>query len=105
RLGLLWCWKRDSPTRRPLFPLNAGTAEPFRVSPPEAVAYHLELSINTDVQVFCAKLTRPPRCLSSGGPVTQNLRTRRHLLSTPAYRQVMAQRFQIWYEVTGTATA
>jgi len=40
---LLWCWKRDSPTRRPLLPLNAGTAEPFRVSPPEAVAYHLEL--------------------------------------------------------------
>ena len=40
-----WCGKRDSPTRRPLLPLNAGTAEPFRVSPPEAVAYHLELNI------------------------------------------------------------
>src|SRR5262249_13972834 len=35
--------KRDSPTRRPLLPLNAGTAEPVRVSPPEAVAYQLEL--------------------------------------------------------------
>src|SRR5438309_10004430 len=44
RLGLLWgVGKRDSPTRCPLLPLNAGTAEPFRVSPPEAVAYHLEL--------------------------------------------------------------
>src|SRR5262249_4486963 len=35
--------KRGSPTRRPLLPLNAGTAEPVRVSPPEAVAYPLEL--------------------------------------------------------------
>src|SRR5207248_6972247 len=26
-------------------PINAGTAEPFRVSPPEAVAYPLELSV------------------------------------------------------------
>ena len=41
--AVVWCGKRDSPTRRPLLPLNAGTAEPFRVSPPEAVAYHLEL--------------------------------------------------------------
>src|SRR6266852_3213287 len=38
------CGKRDSPTRHPLLPLNAGTAEPFRVSPPEAVAYPLELN-------------------------------------------------------------
>ena len=46
RIGLgavVGCGKRDSPTRRPLLPLNAGTAEPVRVSPPEAVAYHLEL--------------------------------------------------------------
>jgi len=41
--AVVWCGKRDSPTRRPLLPLNAGTAEPFRVSPPEAVAYPLEL--------------------------------------------------------------
>src|SRR5713226_3395053 len=40
--AFVWCGKRDSPTRHPLLPLNAGTAEPFRVSPPEAVAYHLE---------------------------------------------------------------
>src|SRR4029453_6940723 len=41
--ALVWLGKRDSPTRHPLLPLNAGTAEPFRVSPPEAVAYQLEL--------------------------------------------------------------
>src|SRR4029450_2214398 len=40
--ALVWLGKRDSPTRHPLLPLNAGTAEPFRVSPPEAVAYQLE---------------------------------------------------------------
>src|SRR5262245_56404897 len=41
--SFVWCGKRDSSTRRLLLPLNAGTAEPFRVSPPEAVAYPLEL--------------------------------------------------------------
>src|SRR5262245_52758463 len=39
--ALVWPGKRDSPPRPPLLPLNAGTAEPFRVSPPEAVAYQL----------------------------------------------------------------
>ena len=38
-----WFGKRDFPIRRPLLPPNAGTAEPVRVSPPEAVAYQLEL--------------------------------------------------------------
>src|SRR5262245_10041301 len=42
--AFVWLGKRGSPTRRPLFPRNAGTAEPVRVSPPEAVAYPLELS-------------------------------------------------------------
>jgi len=42
--AFVWCGKRDSPTRRLLLPLNAGTAEPFRVSPPEAVAYPLEFA-------------------------------------------------------------
>src|SRR2546425_3008181 len=41
--ALVWPGKRDSPPRPPLLPRNAGTAEPFRVSPPEAVAYQLEL--------------------------------------------------------------
>src|SRR5713226_8407345 len=53
RIGLgafVWCGKRDSPTRRPLLSLNAGTAEPFRVSPPEAVAYHLELRDLGDIE-------------------------------------------------------
>src|SRR5437867_12859489 len=42
--ALVWLGKRDSATRPPLLPLNAGTAEPFRVSPPEAVAYQLEVT-------------------------------------------------------------
>src|SRR5215813_3271521 len=42
--GFCMVWEAGSPTRRPLLPLNAGTAEPVRVSPPEAVAYLLELT-------------------------------------------------------------
>src|SRR5262249_39121160 len=42
--AFVWFGKRGSLTRRPLLPLNAGTAEPVRVSPPEAVAYPLEVS-------------------------------------------------------------
>src|SRR5262249_37262996 len=42
--GFCMVWEAGSPTRRPLLPLNAGTAEPVRVSPPEAVAYLLELA-------------------------------------------------------------
>src|SRR5215510_10537580 len=42
--AFVWFGKRGSLTRRPLLPLNAGTAEPVRVSPPEAVAYLLELA-------------------------------------------------------------
>src|SRR5262245_44932690 len=41
--GFCMVWEVGSPTRRLLLPLNAGTAEPVRVSPPEAVAYLLEL--------------------------------------------------------------
>src|SRR5215831_18020182 len=41
--AFVWFGKRGSPTRRPLLSRNAGTAEPVRVSPPEAVAYPLEL--------------------------------------------------------------
>src|SRR5215510_6989913 len=41
--AFVWFGKRGSLTRCPLLPLNAGTAEPVRVSPPEAVAYLLEL--------------------------------------------------------------
>src|SRR5215831_15999163 len=43
--GLCMVWEAGPPTRRPLLPLNAGTAEPVRVSPPEAVAYLLELAL------------------------------------------------------------
>ena len=36
-------WDAGLPHKTLLQPPNAGTAEPFRVSPPEAVAYPLEL--------------------------------------------------------------
>src|SRR5712691_1322784 len=36
-------WNAGLPHQTLLQPPNAGTAEPFRVSPPEAVAYPLEL--------------------------------------------------------------
>src|SRR6266567_7490811 len=36
-------WDAGLPHKTLLEPSNAGTAEPFRVSPPEAVAYPLEL--------------------------------------------------------------
>src|SRR5215510_4817751 len=47
--GFCMVWEAGSPTRRPLLPLNAGTAEPVRVSPPEAVAYLLELRAATSL--------------------------------------------------------
>src|SRR4029450_7211258 len=43
--ALVWLGEGGSPPRHPLLPANAGTAEPFRVSPPEAVAYQLELRV------------------------------------------------------------
>src|SRR5205085_7398800 len=43
RLGLLRGLESGASPEGALPPLNAGTAEPFRVSPPEAVAYPLEL--------------------------------------------------------------
>jgi putative transposase len=46
-----------------------------------------------------------PRFLSAYGPIVEHCRPRRHRLPAPAYRQVMAQRFEIWHEVTGTAAA
>jgi putative transposase len=45
------------------------------------------------------------RFLAAYGSITQHFRPRRHRLHAPAYRHVMAQRFQIWHEVTGTAAA
>jgi len=46
-----------------------------------------------------------PRFLSADGPIAQHFRPRRHRLPAHAYRQEMAQRFQIWQEITGTAMA
>jgi putative transposase len=45
------------------------------------------------------------RFLAAYGPIAQHFRPRRHLLPAPEYRQEMAQRFQIWQEITGTAIA
>jgi putative transposase len=45
------------------------------------------------------------RFLSAYGPIAQHFRPRRHLLSAPAYRQEMAQRFQMWGEITSTGIA
>ena len=45
------------------------------------------------------------RFLSAYGPIASHFRLRRHLCSTPEYRHEMAQRFQVWQEITGTAMA
>jgi putative transposase len=45
------------------------------------------------------------RFLSAYGLIAQHSRPRRHRLPAPVYRHVMAQRFQIWYEVTATTAA
>jgi putative transposase len=45
------------------------------------------------------------RYLSTYGPIAQYFRPRRHRLPAPEYRQVMAQRFQSWQEMTGTVMA
>jgi putative transposase len=45
------------------------------------------------------------RFLFAYGPIAQHFRPRRHGLPAPTYRQIMAQRVQIWHEVTETAAA
>ena len=45
------------------------------------------------------------RFLAAYGPIAQHFRPRRHWLSAPTYCHVMAQRFQSWHEITGTAAA
>jgi putative transposase len=45
------------------------------------------------------------RILSAYGHITQHFRPRRHLDSAPDYRQEMKKRFEIWQEITETATA
>ena len=42
------------------------------------------------------------RFLSSG--ISPHFRPRRHLLSAADYRQVMADRFAVWNEITGATT-
>jgi putative transposase len=45
------------------------------------------------------------RFLSAYGPIASHFRPRRHWLPAPEYRQQMAQQFQTWWEITGTARA
>ena len=45
------------------------------------------------------------RFLSAYGPIAQHFRPRRHLYSASDYRQEMKKRFEIWKEITETATA
>jgi putative transposase len=44
------------------------------------------------------------RFLSAYGPIAQHFRPRRHLLRAGEYRQEMPHRFEIWQDITGTAT-
>ena len=51
-------WDAGLPHKTLLQPPNAGTAEPFRVSPPEAVAYPLELqALGVAVVIYPRLLT------------------------------------------------
>src|ERR671919_2388005 len=45
------------------------------------------------------------RFLSAYEPIAQHFRPRRHRLPAPEYREQMAQQFQTWREITGTAPA
>lgn len=42
--------------------------------------------------------------LSAFSVISPHFRPRRHLLSAPEYRQVMADRFAVWTEITGATT-
>jgi len=44
------------------------------------------------------------RFLSAFSGISPHFRPRRHLLSAAEYRQVMADRFAVWNEITGVAT-
>jgi putative transposase len=45
------------------------------------------------------------RFLSAYGPIAQHFRPRRHRLPASGYRREMAQRFQIWQDITGMVIA
>jgi putative transposase len=53
----------------------------------------------------CTAPGHAQRFLSAYGPIAQHFRPRRHMLSASAYRQEMAQRFQMWGEITSTGMA
>jgi hypothetical protein len=60
---------------------------------------------NPAMTSFHSCALKPTLCRAASGPLAQHVRPRRHRLSIPASRHVMAQRFQSWHEVTGTAAA
>ena len=43
--------------------------------------------------------------LAPFGPISDHFRPRRHLLTAPAYYQLLRTRFATWREVTGVAAA
>ena len=45
------------------------------------------------------------RFLSAFSGISPHFRPRRHLLSAADYRQVMADRFAVWNEITGATTS
>ena len=45
------------------------------------------------------------RFLSAFGPISQHFRPRRHLMTAPAYREEMKNRFESWAEITGAKRA
>jgi putative transposase len=53
----------------------------------------------------CKSPGHAQRFLAAYGPIIEHFRPRRHLCSAPEYRQKMAQQFQTWREITGTAKA
>jgi len=82
--AFVWCGKRDSPTRRLLLLLNAGTAEPFRVSPPEAVAYPLELALFHVYHNFVVLHTSLRQALAEPIPTNGHGSAKRWRPCTPA---------------------
>ena len=46
-----------------------------------------------------------PRFRAAYSPIASHFRPRRHLLPAPVYRQEMAHRFPIWWEIIGTVMA
>ena len=53
---------------------------------------------------FFKSIRHAQRFLSAFSGISPHFRPRRHLLSAADYRQVMADRFAVWNEITGATT-